>query len=83
MDELLQEYDVSVKIKDKKGNNITKQMLNSLCCMMIDCIAYNKDKGANATAEEYRAYKRSIHNALDERGYFDDLRGDKNEHNDD
>ena len=79
MDDLFNEYDVSVKIKDKKGNNVTKEMLNSLCCMMIDCIRYNKDNGANAIAKEFEAFKRSIHKALDKRGFFDDLRGDNNE----
>ena len=79
IDDLSEQYEVSVKIKDNKGNNITKEMLNSLCCIMIDAIRYNKDNGANATARECEAFKRSIHRALDKKGFFDDLRGEKNE----
>ena len=69
-------YNVVIKITDEDGNKVTKQALCSLNCMLAQARSKYHDKGYNSLADEVSEVEDSIYNALDKRGYYDDVRGE-------
>lgn len=79
----IEKYDVVIKVTDENGNKATKRALCALNCMLAKARQKYHEEGHTSLARGASEVEDSIYNALDERGYYDDVKRCNNEQNDD